>query len=195
MTTQAKLIQNPALTLAQVEDRAQGITAEEFIALYDEFFPRVYNYVRYRCNDAALADDLTALAFERALKYLSDYQPQRAPFGAWMFAIVRNVVNNHLRSARQQAWTPLDELPEHPAAGPLPEEIIIQAETQRALLDAMEYLNHRERDVLGLKFGGHLTNRRIAQVTGLTEANVGVILYRALHKLRRIMDEPNLPST
>jgi hypothetical protein len=31
---------------------------------------------------------------------------------------------------------------------------------------------------------GGLTNRRIAKLTGLTENNVGIILYRAVRRLR-----------
>ena len=48
----------------------------------------------------------------------------------------------------------------------------------------MSRLSHRERDLIGLKFAGGLTNRRIAALTGLSESNVGVILYRAVRRLR-----------
>ena len=50
-------------------------------------------------------------------------------------------------------------------------------------------LDDRERDLLALKFGAGLTNRRIARLTGLTESNVGVILYRTLHHLREQLRE------
>ena len=69
--------------------------------LYDEYFPRVYNYVRYRCGDAEAADDLAAQTFERALSHLMHFDPQRAPFGAWLFAIARNLVSNHLRAGKR----------------------------------------------------------------------------------------------
>lgn len=38
-----------------------------FVATYDHYFPRVYNYVRYRIGDPEMADDITAQVFERAL--------------------------------------------------------------------------------------------------------------------------------
>ena len=41
--------------------------------------------------------------------------------------------------------------------------------------------------ILALKFGGPLTNRQIAGLTGLTESNVGVILHRSLLKLRTLL--------
>jgi RNA polymerase sigma-70 factor (ECF subfamily) len=53
-----------------------------FAAIYDHYFPHVYNYVRYRVGDAAAADDITAQTFERALAGMGRYRPERAPFAA-----------------------------------------------------------------------------------------------------------------
>jgi RNA polymerase sigma-70 factor (ECF subfamily) len=51
----------------------------------------------------------------------------------------------------------------------------------------VQSLDGRARQILALKFGGALTNRQIAGITGLTESNVGVILYRSLTKLRALL--------
>lgn len=40
----------------------------DFAAFYDEFLPQVYRYVRYRVADTAMAEDLTATIFEKALR-------------------------------------------------------------------------------------------------------------------------------
>ena len=37
-----------------------------FAAIYDHYFPRVYNYVRYRVREADAADDIASQVFERA---------------------------------------------------------------------------------------------------------------------------------
>ena len=57
-------------------------------------------------------------------------------------------------------------------------------ESKRELLEALGGLSERERDVLGLKFGALMGNRRIAEMTGLSDSNVRVIIYRAVGKLR-----------
>jgi RNA polymerase sigma-70 factor (ECF subfamily) len=44
----------------------------------------------------------------------------------------------------------------------------------------------------GLKFYGGLSNRQIAKMSGLSESNVGVILYRAMHRLRETLGEADL---
>jgi RNA polymerase sigma factor (sigma-70 family) len=155
-----------------------------FIPLYDAYFSRVYNYIRYRSGDADTADDLTAVVFEKALYNFHRYQPERAPFSAWLFAIARNIVNMHLRHQRRQSTTPLESLPDQPGDDGLPEANFISIETSEELLASLRTLDERERDLLSLKFAAHLTNRRIAEISRLSEANVGVIIYRALKKLR-----------
>jgi len=155
-----------------------------FAAIYDHYFPRVYNYVRYRVRDAETADDLTAQAFERALVSIGSYRPERAPFAAWLFAIARNAVNDHLRAKRRRRWLSLEVLRGRPGNEPQPEEVAIHNETRAELLAAVARLSEREQDLIALKFAAGLTNRRIAELTGLSESNVGVILYRAMQRLR-----------
>ncbi len=158
-----------------------------FIHLYDTYFGRVFTYARYRCGDDAVADDLAAQVFERVFSRLSDYDPQRGPLEAWLFTIARNVINNHLRAETLRDHLPLEQCEQQADAAALPEEALIQGETQAEILEALAYLSERERDLLGLKFTAGLTNRRIAEMTGLSENNVGVILYRAIQRLRLIL--------
>jgi len=47
----------------------------------------------------------------------------------------------------------------------------------------------RERELIALKYGGAMTNRAIAAVTGLSESNVGTILHRTIGKLRAAWEE------
>jgi RNA polymerase sigma-70 factor (ECF subfamily) len=155
-----------------------------FALLYDHFFARVYNYARYRVHDAQTADDLTAQIFERVLRYLSTYKPQQGPFGAWLFAIARSVVSNYHRSQNRWRWLSWDRLREHPSEAAHPEAALEQRDQQAQLLQAVATLDQRERDLIALRFGSGLSNRQIADLTGLGDSNVGVILHRALRKLR-----------
>ena len=155
-----------------------------FAAIYDHYFSRVYNYVRYRIADAEVADDLTAQVFERTLIHIDAYRPDRAPFAAWLFAIARNLVSDHLRASRRRKWISLDALRNWTSAEPQPDVAIIRDETRVELLQAMSRLSDRERDLIALKFAAGLTNRDIAELMGLSASNVGVILYRAVRRLR-----------
>jgi RNA polymerase sigma factor (sigma-70 family) len=115
---------------------------------------------------------------------MSTFDPRKAEIGPWLLGIARNVVRDHLRARRRWGWLPLDWLWDRASPEPTPEQRAIQSEQQQRLLGALSGLSDRERDVLGLKFAGGLTNRAIARLTGLGESHVGVIVYRALGKLR-----------
>jgi len=158
-----------------------------FAPLYERYFGRVYNYVRIRCPDAQTADDLTAQVFERALSKIHTFCPQTAPFGAWLFGIAHNALGDHFRAQRRHTWLPLARAETVRAPQDSPEDRVIHSEMKDQLLSAMQTLSDRERDLVGLKFMGGLNNRRIAELCGLQESNVGVIIYRALQRLRQAM--------
>ncbi len=155
-----------------------------FAAVYDHYYPRVYTYARYRVSEASVAEDLTAQIFERVLVRIGDYDPNLAPFAAWLFTIARNTVNDYLRGVQRHPIGPLETQDHLVSPEPLPEEIAVRRETNAELLTALGVLSDREREVLALKFAGGLTNRRIAAIVRLSEKNVSVILYRAVKRLR-----------
>lgn len=155
-----------------------------FAALFDHYFPRIYRYMLYRIRDAQTADDLTAQTFESAMRKLQQYEPERGSFAAWLFTIARNMAHKYLRGQRIRRWVSLDTLLHRNAPDAGLEEIAALNERLARLLGLIAQLGDRDRELIALKFGAGLTNRRIAELTGLTESNVGVILHRTLHNLR-----------
>ncbi len=164
-----------------------GCDPQAFTALYDRCFSRVYNYIRYRIEETAAVEDLTAQVFEQVLSSIGRYAAEQAPFEAWLFGIVRHVVGAALRRSRFSAWLPWEAYQRRPAPGPLPEDIAVQRDLQARLGQALAQLPDRQRDLLGLKFAAGLNNRQIAALVGLSEQNVGVILFRAIGRLREWM--------
>jgi RNA polymerase sigma-70 factor (ECF subfamily) len=171
----------------QLVSRAQSEPLA-FAEIYDHYFPDVYKYILYRVRDTQTADDLAAQTFERALRDIREYDAQRGMFGAWLFGITRNVVNHYFRRQKRFQWFSLDWLRFHPSGEPGPEESTTSHETTTRLLNALMQLDERERDLIALRFAAGLSNRQIAEMTRLTPSNVGVILYRAIQRLRMILN-------
>lgn len=65
-----------------------------------------------------------------------------------------------------------------------PEKLLLNEERSDTLITALNKLNERERNLIALKFGACLRNTEVAEITGLSESNIGVILYRAMKKLK-----------
>lgn len=159
-----------------------------FATLFDRFFPQVHKYVLYRVGDFTAADDLTSEVFERLFSVLPRYEPDRAPFGAWLFGIARHIVNDYHRNQKRKREVPSEELDRLIASEPQPEQASLLIEGDRLLLAALKQLTRREIDIIGLKFAAELTNRQIAKLTSLGESHVGVILFRSMQRLRLLLN-------
>lgn len=150
-------------------------------AVYSDQMPRVYNYLRYRTGHEALAEDLTSRTFEKAWRERHRYRRDLAGFATWLLRIARNVAIDHRRTAHEHA--PLEEAAEAPAEGTPEEEAVLRSNFAR-LSALIAVLPERERELLSLKYGAGATNRAIADVTGLSESNVGTIIHRTVQLLR-----------
>jgi RNA polymerase sigma-70 factor (ECF subfamily) len=166
-----------------------------FAELYEACFPAVFHYIQFRCDGTASAQDLTAQVFEKVLQRLGGYSAGAAPFEAWLFAIARNTVTDWQRRQRLRMLLPWEALARLHAPDPAPEEAVLQAEERRLLKAALARLKERERDLLGLRFASGLKNCEIARVCGLEENHVAVLIYRALRRLRDLLeDEGKVPD-
>ena len=159
-----------------------------FVPLYDYYFPRVYSYVRYRLGDADAAADVVASTFERAYANLPRYDARRGAFSTWLFTIARNAMRNYQRRQWVRRWLPLDAAHGQPAVLHTPEQAAVQQELIDQVLGFVSALPEREQEILALRFGAKLSNRQIAAVMGLSDSNVGVILYRTIRTLREKME-------
>lgn len=167
----------PARVLEAAKIRAEQ---DEWEQLYQIEMPRIYNFFRYRLQNTQTAEDLTAVTFEKAWRQRLRYQKDRAAFTTWLFAIAKNIATDHLRQHRNHS-----EISEHIPANTLsPEEALQQKEHLLQLQQLLDGLPEREQEIIALKFGAGLNNREIARVTNLSSANVGIILFRTVRKLR-----------
>jgi RNA polymerase sigma factor (sigma-70 family) len=155
--------------------------ADEYADLYQEYLPRILNYVRLRVDGEDLAQDLTAAVFERAISRQHTLR-RREAFGAWLFRIARNVVAGYYRSRRPSV--PLEEAAPQAAQDPLPADVVMRREELGRLRQALGTLSEREQEIIRLKFGGSMGNKEIGSIMRLRAGNVAVILYRALRRLR-----------
>jgi RNA polymerase sigma-70 factor (ECF subfamily) len=155
---------------------------ERFESLYRSSRDDVYAYVCTLLRDPAAAEDVTALAFERAYRRRRTFDRRRGEERAWLFGIARNAALDELRRRRRVATLVVD-----PAEVPEPEDSEGAEVTLRrtAVQAAMAGLAAREREIVALKFHAGLSNAELARVLGVSESNAGTLLYRTMEKLRK----------
>jgi RNA polymerase sigma-70 factor (ECF subfamily) len=152
---------------------------------FERYYPAIFRYFRYRGADADTANDLASSTFERALK--GRYDSRKSQIQTWLFAIACNVAINHWKSESIRSTALLDDVFPDPDTIPVEDTLIFTQDKEQVLL-VLQSLEPRAREIIALKFGGPLTNRQIAELTKLSEQNVGIILYRSLLKLRTLLE-------
>src|ERR1700758_412469 len=76
---------------------------DRFEALYRSSRDDVFAYVTTLLGDRAAAEDITALAFERAYRRRRTFDRRRGEERAWLFGIARNAALDELRRRRRVA--------------------------------------------------------------------------------------------
>ncbi len=160
--------------------------SDSFAKLYDYYFPKVYAFVASKIFDQSIAEDIVSEVFMKMVKALPKFEWRGLPFGAWVFRIARNAINDHLRSLHKTSHVDLEDIPElkHQKESDSPESKAKQSELHAKVSEVVAALPQRESDVIKLKFFSELSNKEIALTLGITESNVGVIIYRTLKLLK-----------
>jgi RNA polymerase sigma-70 factor (ECF subfamily) len=168
--------------------RESGLDQDAFTHLYKRHLEPVFNYVRYRLGPEE-AEDVTADIFLRAWTKRQSYDPGRGAPSTWLWAIARNAVIDRLRQ-RRPVYV---ELPGDLAADDDPLAEIEGEEEWHRVQVALSRLLPVDQEIITLRFGAGYTNRKIAALLDLSEANVAQRLRRALRKMRAYFQGVDVP--
>lgn len=159
---------------------------EDFERLYADHAQDLFGFLAYRAGDRALAEDLLADTFERAIKARRRYDPSKASAKSWIYAIALNCLRDHKRRGQAEV-----RAVGRFGAG-MPEQAhdarLDHVEDREQLRRALAVLSDEERETVALRYGGDLTAPEIAGVLGERLTTVEGRLYRALRKLRGEID-------
>ncbi len=131
-----------------------------------------------------LADDLTALTFERCWRALPGFRPRRDSLRPWLMRIAANEVASHYRSEsrrhrREHLVATRDEPLSANREPGLPDD---------ELVAALAMLDERHQTVLSLRFLADLSTEQAALAMDVSRSHFAVLQYRALAALRRQLE-------
>jgi RNA polymerase sigma-70 factor (ECF subfamily) len=152
--------------------------------LFDEHAQPLLKFLIFRTGDRALAEDIVADTFERALRRRSLFDRARGTEKAWLYTIATNLLRDgaRRREVEERAYASAF-VPEHAFVGGA-DGGLSQFETRRTVMEALEVLSAEEREAVALRFGSDLTVPEIARVLDQPLTTVEGRVYRALRKLR-----------
>lgn len=141
-------------------------------------------YVRRLLPDADRGRDVVQDAFLQLCRQSQvELEPRLAP---WLFAVCRRKVIDILRKDHRMIAT-LDPVADPPARGADPTQPAETTDTARVVLARLAELPAEQTEAVRLRFHNQFSYREIADVMGLTESHVGVLLHTALKTLRQTL--------
>jgi RNA polymerase sigma-70 factor (ECF subfamily) len=157
--------------------------SDAFAPLYECYRDTVYRYLLSRTGTPEEAEDLLQQVFLRAMDALSQYQPSKRPFVAWLLGIARNLsIDAHRRLRTTVPWDGVPEVFRTGDSG-LEAEVLHREDLSR--LDVLfAALPADKRELLVLRFAAGLTIREIAVVIGKSEAATKKQISRTLETLK-----------
>lgn len=177
-----------ALVVAGKRDAARERFGD-LVALHQRRAARIaYQYLR----DVHDADEAVQDAFVKVFAHIASYR-EELPFDVWFTRILVNGCLD-LRKARSRRlrWV-LPTAADTPAAEPVarqpsPEDWLLASERGRQIAAAVEQLPGRQRMVFTLCQIAEQSTSEVSRALGLSEATVRVHLFRAVRKLRGLLE-------
>ncbi len=143
----------------------------------------VHAYLVYLTGDRAVAEELTAATFERALRSWRRFDPRRGSARTWLCQVARSTALDHLRGEarrrrREDVYAALEPR-EH--AAPLADDL------SPALDAALRSLSAADREVIALRVLLELDSSTAARLLGISPTACSTRLNRALQRLEEKM--------
>ena len=167
--------------------------APTLTALLDRYERPLVRYAQSIVGDLESARDVVQETFIRWCRGgtngtdATNAAPDASHTEAWLFTVTRHRALDVLRKNRR--IVPMTLPDDRPCTEPGPDAALASRDTERSLLALLDALTPNQREVIRLKFQNDLSYREIAEVTQLTETNVGFLLHTGLKKLRALLAE------
>jgi RNA polymerase sigma-70 factor (ECF subfamily) len=165
--------------------RAQEYEEQAIEALYQTYYPKIYNYAFLQMGDVQASEDLASDVMLKMIESINKYHFRGLPFGAWVFRIARNRLIDLHRRRRRRGEVDLSETLSSALANPqaLAERALERGQIQIAL----KHLTDEQRQVITLKFIQGFDNSSIGQIMQRSEGAIKSLQHRALGSLRRLL--------
>ena len=150
--------------------------------LFERYHKRLYGFLWRMCADQDVAQDLTQNVFLRMIRYRHTYRTGHS-FQTWIFQIARNVFTDHYQQTKAFSVMHSDVETVHDKLAD-PQEEIQRQERENVLHRSLERLDAEQRELIVLTRFQQMKYEEVADLLGLSVANVKVKVHRAINRLR-----------
>lgn len=176
-----------AIEAEWLEIQAAQQDPARFRPLYDRYFESIFRFIYRRTADEALSSDICSKVFLKALQKINGYSFQGVPFSSWLFRLATNEVAQYYRQQKKKRVISIEEMHLH--------SIIDENEPENRdqmlqdMIAALDQLKEKDLILIELRFFEERPFKEIAEIIGITESNAKMKTYRALEKIKKLMND------
>jgi RNA polymerase sigma-70 factor, ECF subfamily len=172
-------------------DTRQHAKEDALAALVEQYAPTLFRVAFSVLRNNADAEDAVQEAFLRVLRHRDTLEEVR-DHRVWLVRIVWNIVLDRKRRAKTRPET--DDISELarvlPSTGISAEDRAAAAQHHAHVLERIDQLPAKEREVLVLSAFEELNSVEIASILGITESSVRSRLFRARNLMAGLLERP-----
>ncbi len=168
---------------------AKDRSDDAFRSLFEEYGPRVRNFMLRQGADADVAEDLAQETLITVWRKAGMYSADKGSATTWIYTIARNLRTDHLR--RRRVWQELtDEQAEALPSNEMPaDEAVSERQRQVRVQAVLKELPEEQVEVVTLAFIDGLSHGEIADRLGLPLGTVKSRIRLAYQKLRTALED------
>ena len=168
-------------------ERAREYDAQALAEIYDRYAESIYRYAYRYVGNAELAEDLTSEVFLKLLQVLGTSRAPRQQLQGWLYRVARNLAIDRFRQQAKGAILSLNE-DLTPEDGDSPSTRLELQQLQHDLREAISQLTPDQQQVIVLRFAEGRKIRDIGRLMGKSEGSVKLLQFRAINRLRTLLD-------
>lgn len=155
---------------------------KEFESLYSLYHKKILVFCYQRIEHKSIAEDICSQTFLKAMRNLKKYENKGISFGAWLYRIAYNEIQDHYKKSKRVIKVSeefLIQLSEE--AKEEPHELIPRLKV------ALSSLKPQVIKLIEMRFWEERPFKEIAEIMNLTEVNAKTKTYRGIEKLKQLL--------
>jgi len=158
--------------------------------IVDRYKDKAFNLAFRICGNREEGEEVAQDSFLKAFRSLNNFR-MKSSFATWLYRIIFNTAISHIRS-RKEALHSLEEFPADASdfIGNNNNEEEAEKEYKESIVNyALSKVEEEERGLISLYYYEDMKIDEISEVTGISNSNIKIRLYRTRQKMLKIIEK------
>lgn len=165
----------------------QNKAINDLMVYYNEFVDQIFRFVYFKVSNKEIAQDLTQDSFLSVLEYLQkEGQEEIKNIRSFIFRTARNKVIDYYRKKGRVIYS--DEAVLAEEKNFIRDDIAIKQDA-KMLIEKLALLGEDDKEILTMRYVEDMGIKEIAQIVGKSQVAARVRIFRAIKKLRKIIEK------